>query len=400
MVVDTRRSPSDVRGFKLKLPDKVIPYGHQWLDDRDIAAVVEALKSDRITQGPKVQEFETALAKFVGAKYAVVVNSGTAALHAAYFAAGIKTNDEVITSPITFVSTANAALFLGARPIFIDVEPDTANINPSLIKDAIRSRTKAIIPVHYGGHPVRLAKIQKIAEEYDLLVIEDACHALGAWYEKKKIGSCQYSDLTVFSFHPVKSITTGEGGAVITNSEEFYEKLLVFRKHGITMNPLISDEWWYEMRFLGYNYRLTDFQCALGLSQLRKLPEFIQKRSQIAKIFEREFNGDNYFDLPKEKDYAKSAWHLYPIRLKVQYQKQRNRIFVQLRQNKLEVQIHYIPVYWHPYYQKLGYRRGICPIAEDFFLREISLPLYPAMSDEEIKYVANTILEIFQKNRV
>jgi len=346
----------------LKIPDKTIPYGHQWLDDKDIAAVVEVLKSDWLTQGPKVQEFETALAKFVGAKYAVVVNSGTAALHAAYFAAGIKVGDEVITSPITFASTANAALFLGARPIFTDI-----------------------------------AKIQKIAKEHDLLVIEDACHALGAWYGKKKIGNCQYSDLAAFSFHPVKSITTGEGGAVITNSEEFYRKLLMFRKHGMLTNSLVSDKWWYEMHFLGYNYRLTDFQCALGLSQLRKLPAFIRKRAQIARIFEKRFRGNDYFDLPKEKDYAKSAWHLYPIRLKNQYRKQRNQIFAQLRRNKLGVQIHYIPVYWHPYYQKLGYRRGICPAAEDFFQREISLPLYPAMSDEEIKYVTDTVLKIFKK---
>jgi len=381
----------------LKIPDKTIPYGHQWLDDKDIAAVVEVLKSDWLTQGPKVQEFETALAKFVGAKYAVVVNSGTAALHAAYFAAGIKAGDEVITSPITFASTANAALFLGARPVFIDIEPDTGNIDPNLIENAIRPWTKAIIPIHFGGHPVRLAKIQKIAKEHDLLVIEDACHALGAWYGKKKIGNCQYSDLAAFSFHPVKSITTGEGGAVITNSEEFYRKLLMFRKHGMLTNSLVSDKWWYEMHFLGYNYRLTDFQCALGLSQLRKLPAFIRKRAQIARIFEKRFRGNDYFDLPKEKDYAKSAWHLYPIRLKNQYRKQRNQIFAQLRRNKLGVQIHYIPVYWHPYYQKLGYRRGICPAAEDFFQREISLPLYPAMSGKEIKYVTDTVLKIFKK---
>jgi len=387
-------SPSDAEGFKLKLPNKVISYGRQWLDDEDIAAVVEVLRSDWITQGPKVQEFEKALAKFVGAKYAVVMNSGTAALHAAYFAAGIKTGDEMITSPITFASTANAALFLGARPIFVDIESDTANINPNLIEVAIRPWTKAIIPIHYGGHPVHSAKIQKIAKEYDLLVIEDACHALGARYEKKKIGNCRHSDLAVFSFHPVKSITTGEGGAVTTNNEEFYRKLLMFRKHGMSVNSLVSDNWWNEMHFLGYNYRLTDFQCALGLSQLRKLSRFIQKRAQIAKIFERKFRGNDYFDLPREKNYAKSAWHLYPIRLKNQYRKQRNRIFTQLRRNKLGVQIHYIPVYWHPYYQKLGYRRGICPIAEDFFQREISLPLHPAMSDEEIAFVVEIVSKL------
>lgn len=378
----------------MKTPDKTIPYGHQWLDDKDIAAVVEALKSDRITQGPKVREFEEALAKFVGAKYAVVVNSGTAALHAAYFVAGIETDDEVITSPITFASTANAALFLGVHPVFVDVGSDTGNINPALIEAAITPLTKAITPIHYGGHPAHLAQVWKIAKKYNLLVIEDACHALGASYKKKMIGNCQYSDLSAFSFHPVKSITTGEGGAITTNNEEFYQKLLMFRRHGMTKNPSVSAEWWYEMRFLGHNYRLADFQCALGLSQLKKLPKFIQRRRRIAEIYQKQFSENNYFDLPEEKDYAESAWHLYPIRLKKKYQSQRERIFSWLRRNKLGVQVHYIPVYWHPYYQELGYQRGICPVAEDFYQREISLPIYPSMKDAEIANVAEIVSEL------
>jgi len=392
-----------------------IPYSRQLIDDADIEEVVRILKSDWLTQGPKVKEFEEALAAYCGAKYAAVFSSGTAALHAAYFVTDINKDDEIITSPITFLSTANAALFLGAYPVFVDIEINTGSINPDLVERAITKKTKAVVPVDYAGHPADLEKIAEIAKKYNLLVIEDACHALGAEYKNRKIGSCKYSDMTVFSFHPVKSITTGEGGAVLTNNKEYYEKLIMFRQHGVTKNPkkflnkslsftphtshftLHANHWYYEMQFLGYNYRLTDIQCALGISQLKKLDKFIERRRQIVEIYKEAFKNNDFFDLPVEKDYAKSSWHLYPIRLKNKYCNEKRGIFTKLREKGLGVQVHYIPVYWQPYYQKLGYRKGICPNAEDFYRREISIPLYPSMSDEDVEYVVNTILSTFKE---
>ena len=392
-----------------------IPYSRQLIDDADIEEVVRILKSDWLTQGPKIKEFEEALAAYCGAKYATVFSSGTAALHAAYFVTDINKDDEIITSPITFLSTANAALFLGAYPVFVDIEINTGSINPDLVERAITKKTKAVVPVDYAGHPADLEKIAEIAKKYNLLLIEDACHALGAEYKGKKIGNYKYSDMTVFSFHPVKPITTGEGGAVLTNNKEYYEKLIMFRQHGVTKNPKKflnkslsftphasrltphANHWYYEMQLLGYNYRLTDIQCALGISQLKKLDKFIERRRQIVEIYKEAFKNNDFFDLPVEKDYAKSSWHLYPIRLKNKYCNKKRGIFTKLREKGLGVQVHYIPVYWQPYYQKLGYRKGICPNAEDFYRREISIPLYPSMSDEDVEYVINTILSIFKE---
>ena len=392
-----------------------IPYSRQLIDDADIEEVVRILKSDWLTQGPKVKEFEEALAAYCGAKYATVFSSGTAALHAAYFVTDINKDDEIITSPITFLSTANAALFLGAYPVFVDIEINTGSINPDLVERAITKKTKAVVPVDYAGHPADLEKIAEIAKKYNLLLIEDACHALGAEYKGKKIGNYKYSDMTVFSFHPVKPITTGEGGAVLTNNKEYYEKLIMFRQHGVTKNPKKflnkslsfpphtshltprANHWYYEMQFLGYNYRLTDIQCALGISQLKKLDKFIERRRQIVKIYKEAFENNDFFNLPVEKNYAKSSWHLYPIRLKDKYKDKKKEIFAKLREKGLGVQVHYIPVYWQPYYQKLGYKKGICPNAEDFYEREVSIPLYPKMSDEDIEYVVGTVLRVFKE---
>ncbi len=385
--------------------NKFLPYGHQWIDDEDIQSVVEVLKSDWITQGPKVDEFEQKLANYCGAKYAVVFSSGTAALHAAYFTGGIKEGNEIVTPPITFLSTVNAASFLRAHPIFTDIEKDTGNIDPDLIEEAITKKTKAIIPVDYGGHPVDLEKISEIAKKHNLLVIEDACHALGAEYKSEKIGSCKYSDMIIFSFHPVKSITTGEGGAVLTSNKTYYEKLIMFRQHGVTKDKAkfkvnlhsLPGDWYYEMQLLGYNYRLTDVQCALGISQLKKLDKFIQRRREIVEIYEGAFGDNDFFDLPAEKAYAKSSWHLYPVRLKNRYKEKKKEIFAKLREKGLGVQVHYIPVYWQPYYQELGYKKGICPNAEDFYQREISIPLYQSMNDEDIQYVVKKITRIFRE---
>ncbi len=373
-----------------------IPYGRQFIDEDDIKAVVDVLRSDFLTQGAKVNEFESALSTYCGSKYAVVFSSGTAALHAAYFSAGIGPGDEIITSPITFVATANAAHYLGARPVFVDVQPDTGNINPELIEKGITEKTKAIIPVHYAGHPVAMDPIHEIAKRYNIVVIEDACHALGASYKNKKIGS--HSDMSVFSFHPVKSITTGEGGAVLTNTQDYHEKLLMFRTHGITKGKFLNEpdgDWCYEMQFLGYNYRMTDIQSALGISQLKKLDLFIKQRRKLVKEYEKKFIGNPYFDLPEEKDYASSSWHLYALKLKDRYKERKAEIFKDLRRKGVGVQVHYIPVYFHPYYQELGYSKGLSPIAEDFYQRELSIPLYQGMKDDDIKHIIKVIFETF-----
>jgi len=392
---------------------KNVPYGKQFLDEDDIREVIKALKSDWITQGPKVEEFENALCGYTGAKYAVVVSSGTAALHIACLAAGIKKGDEVITSPLTFVASANCILYCGGKPVFVDVEPEIANINPAKIEQYLRTqdsglgtRPKAIIPIHYAGHPCNLEEIKKIAKKkYNLIVIEDACHALGAEYKNSKIGSCEYSDMTVFSFHPVKSITTGEGGAITTNRKDLYEKFLMYRNHGITKqnlkfknkNSKLVGKWYYEMQYLGFNYRITDFQCALGVSQLKKLDKFIQRRKEIANIYNDVFKDNEFFDSPVREDNNKSSCHLYPIRLKDKYKEKKALIFNKLREKGLGVQVHYIPVYWQPYYQQLGYKKGICHNAEDFYNKEISIPLYSSMRNDEIDYVESNVFEVFQE---
>ncbi len=376
-----------------------IPYGRHFIDEDDIAAVVSVLKSDHLTQGPAVDAFESGLSKYAGVKYAVVFSSGTAALHAAYFAAGIKAEDEMITSPITFAATANAGLYLGAKPVFVDVKKDTGNIDFSSIEGKINDKTKVIVPVHYAGHPVDLEQIAGIAQKRGIIVIEDACHALGAKYTDFSIGDCKYSDMVVFSFHPVKHITTGEGGAVMTNNRDYYEKLLIFRTHGITRKDFVNEphgDWYYEMKFLGYNYRMTDIQAALGMSQLKKLDGFISRRREIADIYNKAFKDNPYFDMPVEMDYAFHSYHLYPIRLKDEYKEKKEEIFIRLKQNGLGVQVHYIPVYLQPYYQRLGFKSGLCPYAEDFYQREISIPLYPSMNDEDVAAVVERIKEVFK----
>lgn len=383
--------------------NKFIPYGHQCVDEDDIQAVLEVLRSDFLTQGPKVKEFEDALSTYCGVRFVAVFSSGTAALHGAYFAAGVGSEDEVITSPITFLSTANACLFLGGHPVFVDVEPDTGNIDADLVEPAITSRTKAIVPVHFAGYPANLERIAEVAREYNLIVIEDACHALGAKYLGTTIGDCKYSDMTVFSFHPVKSITTGEGGAVLTNNKEYYERLIMFRHHGVTktdgafVNKNENDgQWYYEMQHLGYNYRLTDIQCALGISQLKKLDTFIRERRQIVKVYNQAFESNPFFEMPIEKRGVQSAWHLYAIRLKDAYKRMKPKIFKELRLRRLGVQVHYIPVYLQPYYQRLGYSRDLCPKAKGFYERQISIPIYQAMSNENAEYVISSLLNVFK----
>jgi len=377
--------------------NKFLPYGHQWIDDEDIESVIEVLKSDWITQGPKIKEFEEAVAKFMGAKYAVAFSSGTAALHAACFVAGITPGDEVITTPITFAASSNCTLYLGGKPVFADIKEDTYNIDPEKIEKKVTNKTKAILPVDFAGQPADLDEIHEIAKEYNLIVIEDASHALGAEYKGKKVGSL--SDLAIFSFHPVKHITTGEGGMIVTNNKGFYEKLLIFRTHGITKNKvkLIKNEgpWYYEMQELGYNYRITDCQCALGISQLKKLDKFIGQRREIVKRYNEAFKNIEEIIVPYEKPEVKSAWHIYVIRLKLDRLKAtRKEIFEALRAENIGVHVHYIPVYYHPYYQKLGYQKGLCPKAEKYYEEAITLPLFSKMSYKDVEDVIEAVKKV------
>jgi UDP-4-amino-4,6-dideoxy-N-acetyl-beta-L-altrosamine transaminase len=375
-----------------------IPYGRQWIDEDDIRAVVGVLKSDWLTQGPKIEEFERQISAYCGVQHAVVFNSGTSALHGAYFAVGLEKDDEFITTPLTFVATANAGVYLGARPVFVDIQEDTGNIDASKIEPEISLKTKLVAPVHYAGHPVDLVAISKIAKKHGLFVVEDACHAMGSMFKGEETGNCKYSDMTVFSFHPVKHITTGEGGAVVTNNPDFYERLLMFRSHGITKRNLIYEphgEWYYEMQLLGYNYRMTDIQAALGASQLRKLDVFVDRRRKIADTYNEAFAGNPFFDVPVERDYVFSAYHLYPLRIKDRHRNMKKEIAIALKEKGIGTQVHYVPVYQHPFYRELGYENGLCPVAEDFYQRELSIPLYPAMSDDEVRYVEKAVSEVF-----
>jgi len=371
-----------------------IPYGRHWISDDDIQSVVDVLESDWLTQGPKIEEFEKEISAYCGSNYAVVFNSGTSALHAAFSVLRLNKDDEFITTPNTFVATANAGLHTGIKPVFVDIEMDTGNLNASKVEERITERTKLIVPVHYSGHPVDMGKIYEIAERKNLYVIEDACHALGAKYKGYKTGGCNYSDMTVFSFHPVKHITTGEGGAVLTNNKDFYKKLLMSRSHGIEKRSFINKpdgDWYYEMQSLGYNYRMTDIQAALGISQLRKSDKFIDRRKEISRLYDSEFRDNPWFDIPPVRSYASSSYHLYPIRFKDEFIQRKKEIFSRLKERGFGVQVHYIPVYWHPFYKNMGYKKGICPIAEDFYFKELSLPIYPAMNGEEQRYVIEGI---------
>ncbi len=381
----------------------MIPYGRQFIDSDDVDAVVRVLKSDFLTTGPKTEEFENKLAEYFGAKYAVVFNSGTSALHASYFTVGLKENDEFITTPNTFTATSNAGLCLNAKPVFCDIESDTGNINADLIESKITEKTKLLVPVHYAGQPCDLEKIKNLAEKYNLKIIEDACHSIGSKYKNFITGNCRFSDMTVFSFHPVKHITTGEGGAVLTNNKKYRDVLKMFRNHGLSRNAdnffdlktneYVKSSFFNKMFFLGHNYRMTDIQAALGISQLEKLKSFVERRREIVSYYNRIFEDNDFFELPVEKEYSFSSWHLYFIRLKKRFTCKRNLLVDKLIKNGIGVQVHYPPVYFHPYYQNLGYGQEICPKAEEFFFSEISLPLYPALTNENIRNVTEIVFK-------
>ena len=368
--------------------EKFIPYGYQLIDKKDVEEVVKVLKSDWLTQGPKVEQFEKAIAKYCRAKYAVAVSSGTAALHSAYIASGIKPGNEVITTPLTFAATANMLVQCGIKPVFADIE-DTLNINPKEIEKRLTPKTRAIVTVDFAGFPCSYDEIFKIARRHNLLVIEDACHALGSEYKGKKIGG--FSDMTVLSFHPVKHITTGEGGMILTNNKDFYDKLKIIRNHGIVKKPEKS-KWYYEIEHPSFNYRITDIQCALGQSQLKKLNRFIKRRREIVARYNKAFENVKEIIAPAEEDYVRSSWHIYPIQVQGV---NRKKIFEGLQKMGIGVQVHYMPLHMHPFYRnKFGYKKGDFPIAERYYKRAISLPLYPKMTNEDVRYVIKTTKNI------
>lgn len=375
---------------------KYISYGRQFIDEDDIQAVVDTLRSPNLTQGPKIAEFERAIANYVGAKYAVAFCNGTAALHGACFAAGIGEGDEVITTPITFAASANCVRYVGGTVVFADIDAETYNISPSEIERNITSKTKAIIPVDFTGQPADMDAINKIAMKHNLVVIEDGAHSLGAMYKGRKVGTL--ADMTIFSFHPVKPITTAEGGIIVTDHEEYYQRLLRFRSHGIEKTPysLEQGDWYYEMTDLGYNYRMTDLQAALGISQLKKIDSFIKRRREIVEMYNEAFLDSSKITVPKQLDGAESGWHLYMIQLDETIN--RKEVFVNMREQNIGVHVHYIPVYWHPYYQQLGYEKGLCPVAEKWYEQALTLPIHPSLSGAEVEYIINMILTLINTN--
>lgn len=376
---------------------QLLPYGRQKIVPEDVRAVSNVLRSRWLTTGPKIAEFEEAMAKRVGSHHAVAFSSGTAALHACAFAAGLGPGDEAITSPLTFCATANSVLYQGAIPVFADVTPDTLTLDPSATARAITRRTKALLPVDYAGHPADLGELLRLAKRHGLVVIEDACHALGAHYRQKNVGGI--SHMTVFSFHPVKHITTGEGGLVTTNDPRLAKRLRRFRSHGIDADAHArrrKGDWIYDMAELGYNYRLPDFSCALGTSQLGRLESNLKRRREIAAHYQSALTGVGGLTLPSVREDAVPAWHLYPIRLDLdRLRVGRKRIFQALWAEGIGVNVHYLPVYQHSYYRKrFGDRRGLCPVAEDAYERMISLPMTHAMTLRDARDASRAVRKV------
>ena len=375
-------------------------YGHQYIDDADIQAVVEVLKSDYLTCGPKIEELEKKLCAVTGAKYAVVCSNGTAALHMACQAAGIGAGDEMITTPITFAASANCALYCGAKPVFADINEETYNIDPAHVESLTTEKTKAVVAVDYTGQSVELDRLLAHCRKHNLVLIEDGAHVIGTSYNGKKKGSI--ADMTTLSFHAVKTVTGGEGGAVLTNSEEYYQKLLLYRSHGITKNPAKMEHepdgpWYYEQVALGMNYRMTDMQAALIISQLDKLPLFMKRRKEIVKAYDEAFSKLPQLFVQKEIPQSDTTRHLYILRIIPEKLKiDRKQFFEALAAENICCQVHYIPVYYFPYYEKLGYQKGLCPKAEKLYEEEISLPLYYAMTDQDVDDVIQAVTKIVE----
>ena len=370
-----------------------IPYGKQWVTTEDINSVAEVLKSDFLTTGPKVKEFEEAIADYCGAKYAVAVCNGTAALHLASIAL-LNPKDKVLTTPNSFLATSNAILYAGATPVFVDIQ-ENGNIDLDLCEEALKSdpSVKAIYTVHFSGNPVEQEKLAHIKKRYGIKILEDCAHSIGAEYQGIKAGSCTHSEASIFSFHPVKHMTTGEGGMVTTNEKAIYEKLKVLRNHGMVKTPQMKP-WEYEMQELGYNYRITDLQCSLGISQLKKLDNFIQRRKELAKAYDEAFT-DTPAIQPLYNYDGNSSYHLYVVladfnRLKIS----KEQLFIKMREKGIGLQLHYIPINRQPYYRRLGYGEEITPVMDRYYADCFSLPLYPKMTDKEQKHVIKTLLEV------
>ena len=376
----------------------MIPYSTQDINEADIKAVTTVLRSGWLTQGPVLERFEKAIAKKARAKFAVAFNSGTAALHAAYFTAGVGKGDEVIVPALTFAATANVALYLGAIPVFADADMSTGTMSIADARKKITKKTKAIVPVDYGGRPADLRAFRALAKKHKLVFIEDAAQSFGAEYRGKPVGT--QAGMTMFSFHPVKSITTGEGGAIVTDSEKYATALRLFRSHGISKDTKSfarkdHGAWYQEMQELGFNYRMPEMSAALGESQLKRLDSFITKRRAAAKRYQKLLAKiPNLILPPAERAHEKSAWHLYPVRLAPSIAHRRDEIFAKLREANIGVQVHHVPVHTHLYYERLGYKEGICPNTEAFVASEISIPLFPGITKEQQTYIAKTLRKV------
>ena len=384
--------------------DKVIPYGRQYITDEDIQVVVETLRSDYLTQGPKITEFEHAFAKYVGVKYAVAVNNATAGLHLAACALGIKPGDKVIVTPMTFAASANCVRYCGGEVVFCDIDKETYLMDVVKLRQLLvenpKGTFKGIIPVDFAGYPQNLEELKEIADEYGLWILEDACHAPGGYFvdrsgERQYCGNGRFANAGVFSFHPVKHIATGEGGMVTTNDKELYKKLCLYRTHGITKDVALLHEnhggWYYEMQELGFNYRMTDFQAALGVSQLSRANTGLSRRQEIANRYDEAFQDIQGIKIPYRAGNVYHAFHLYVIQVE-----DRLGLYNYLRANKILAQVHYVPVHLQPYYRELGNKSGDCPVAEEYYKHCLSLPMFPTLTDEEQQYVIDSVLAFMQ----
>ncbi|MFA7252979.1 MAG: UDP-4-amino-4,6-dideoxy-N-acetyl-beta-L-altrosamine transaminase [Patescibacteria group bacterium] len=385
--------------------EKFIPFGHQTIEEDDIAAVNQVLRSDWLTQGPNVLALEEEICSYTGAKYCVAVANGTAALHLAVLSLEIEAGCEGITTPNTFAASANCLVYADLRPIFADIRPDTYNIDLKEIKKKKTEKTKVIVAVDFAGQPADLEEIHEFAKKNSIYVIEDAAHAIGSKYQDgSRVGSCKYSDITTFSFHPAKNMTTGEGGAITTNNKDIYERLKLLRSHGITKETDKLEKnpgpWYYEMQTLGYNYRLSDIQAALGVSQIGKIERFSKRRREIVKFYNQRFTNISNLIAPFEKEGVYSAFHLYVLKIDFEaIGKSRKEVMNLLREKGIGTQVHYIPVHLQPYYQEIyGYREGDFPVAEEYYGKCVSIPLYPKMTDYDAEYVADTINSIVRRD--
>jgi UDP-4-amino-4,6-dideoxy-N-acetyl-beta-L-altrosamine transaminase len=405
LINDFQTKLSDIKSnynkfYRKNIPNinNSIPYGKQTIEQNDIDAVLKVFEeNEMLTTGKYVPEFENKVCQYIGVKYAVAVNSGTAALHLATYAIDIKEEDEVIVPAISFVASANCVLYQRGKPVFCDIDPDTMCIDIQKIESLITKNTKAVLFVDMCGQPANFDEIKAIADKYSLLTIHDAAHSIGSLYKNRKVGS--YADITCFSFHPVKNITTCEGGMMVTNNEEYYKRAFAFRTHGISRDFKEREKMnshYYEMQCLGFNYRIPDVLCALGIEQLKRLDKFVERRNEIANKYNELFKKNNDLLVPLTNNYY-SAYHIYVIKLNLEnINKDRDTIFKELKNSGIGVNVHYMPIYLHPYYQSLGYKTGLCPIAEDMYKRIITLPIFPMLKDEEVEYIYNKIINLIK----